>query len=340
MSRRQAVVMGGGTGTSVVLSGLKKHDLDLTAIITVADSGGSTGRLRDEFGFLPVGDLRQSLAALAPDDEQSWIRRLLLYRFSQGEGLGGHNLGNLILTALQDMVGSTPEAVQIAGQIFRLSGSIYPVTSENVELLIEYDDGTVVVGEHHLDSPSLGGRRVRKIHLSQRASLYPPARKRILEADLVVIGPGDLYGSILPNYVVSGAREAFRDTSAAVVYVVNLMTRHGQTHEMSASAHVEELRRYMGRYPDYVIVNTGPIAPGVLEAYEKENEHPVANDVNPGPFQVIACNLVSLAQVRPQPGDAIRRSVLRHDETALADALLTVLDERREGAAGALTAES
>ena len=146
------VVIGGGTGTSTVISGLKSKHVRLTALISVADSGGSTGRLRDEFGFQPVGDLRQSLAALAKTGSQEWIRKLLLYRFTKGEGLKGHNLGNLILTALQDMAGSTTSALEIAEQVFQLHGEIFPVTTQNVQLEIKYDDGTVVLGEDHLNT--------------------------------------------------------------------------------------------------------------------------------------------------------------------------------------------
>ena len=143
---KKVVVIGGGTGTSMVLSSLKEHDgIDLSAIVSVADSGGSTGRLRDEFGFQPVGDLRQALAAFA---EKDWIKNLLLYRFNKGHGLEGHNLGNLVLTALQDMTGSTAKAIEVASKIFRLQGHIYPITTKPVNLVIEYSDGTVEIGEH------------------------------------------------------------------------------------------------------------------------------------------------------------------------------------------------
>lgn len=168
--RPSIVVIGGGTGTFVVLSGLKNQPVDLTAIITVADSGGSTGRLRDEFGFLPVGDMRQSLAALAKENSQSWIRDILLYRFSTGRELKGHNLGNLILTALQHLAGSTPKALELAGKIFRLDGKIYPSTLANVQLETHYQDGSVQIGEHKLDDKKYGGKKIQKVSLKPSAS--------------------------------------------------------------------------------------------------------------------------------------------------------------------------
>src|SRR3989339_1483070 len=160
---KKVVVIGGGTGTSTVVSGLKHKPVEITALVSVADSGGSTGRLRDEFGFQPVGDLRQTLAALAKENGQKWIRKLLLYRFSKGEGLKGHNLGNLILTALQDMAGSTENALEIAEKVFRLRGKILPITNENVQLEIHFDDGTVLLGEHWLNQHSLGERKIKHI---------------------------------------------------------------------------------------------------------------------------------------------------------------------------------
>lgn len=324
----QVVVIGGGTGSFVVLSGLKKHNLDLTAIITVADSGGSTGRLRDEFGFLPVGDLRQSLAALAQENDQSWIKNLLLYRFSHGKGLKGHNLGNLILTSLQDMMGSTPKALETASKIFRLEGRIYPVTTKNVDLVIEYHDGTFLIGEHQLNPKNVGGRQIKKIRLSPKAAIYQKAKKSIQAADIIIIGPGDLYASILPNFVVTGAKKALKKSKAKIIYIVNLMTRYTQTHNFSATDHVEEVARYLGRYPDCVVVNSGTIPPKLLKNYRKENEFPVKNDLRSNKYQVIKSTLAGISKAKQLRSDTVKRSLLRHNDKKLTNILLKLIKEK------------
>jgi len=325
---KKIVVVGGGTGTFVVLSGLKQHPHDLTAIVTVADSGGSTGRLRDEFGFIPVGDLRQSLAALAHENDQSWIKDLLLYRFSQGKGLKGHNLGNLILTALQDMADSTPKALEIASKIFRLKGHIYPVTTQNVQLIVDFEDGTSITGEHHLNPGKTGGKKIKAIKLFPSAKLYSKAKDAIESADLIIFGPGDLYASILPNLVVSGAKRAYKTAKAKIVYIVNLMTRYTQTHGFTAKDHVEEVKNYLGRYPDYVVVNSNSIPKSVQVSYQKDNEFPVINDLNSKHYQVIRDSLASIAKTKQQKGDIVQRSLLRHNENKLTKILLKILYQK------------
>ena len=324
LNRPRIVVIGGGTGTFVVLSGLKNESVDLTAIVTVADSGGSSGRLRDEFGFLPVGDFRQSLAALAQENDQSWIRELLLYRFSKGRELKGHNLGNLILTALQEMAGSTPYALEIAGKIFRLDGRIYPSTIQNVQLVTSYTDGTKVVGEHHLDEKKQGGKQIKSVSLKPEAKFYGKAAQAIKHANLIILGPGDLYGSLIPNLVAKGAKVALRQSQAKIVYIVNLMTRYTQTHHMTAKDHVEKLSSYMGRQPDVVIVNTGKIPPQILTAYGKEHEFPVTDDLN-GEFRVIRGDFVSTKAIKQKKVDVVQRSLLRHDQQKLTQAIMKLL---------------
>lgn len=327
--KTRVVVIGGGTGTFVTLSALKylqRDDLDISAIVTVADSGGSTGRLRDEFGFLPVGDLRQALAAMANSHEQNWIRELLLYRFSKGSGLGGHNLGNLILTALQDLTGSTAKAVDIASKIFRLNGHIYPVTSSNIQLVIEYQDGTIEIGEHLLDDDKKhGGDKIIAIKTSPRAIIYPQAREAIERANYVIIGPGDLFGSILPNLIVGGVAVAIKKSNAKFIYVVNLMTRYTQTHNMTAQDHVQTVERYLGRELDIVIINEAPIPPAVLARYRQQHEQPVMDDMNNNSHQVLRMKLLTTAKVKYQQGDSIHRSYLRHDFIKLVPLLRRIL---------------
>lgn len=313
------VVIGGGTGTFVVLSALKEiSGIDLSAIIAVTDSGGSTGRLRDEFGFLPIGDIRQALAAMAVENGRRWIRDLLLYRFIKGSGLEGHNLGNLVLTALQDMTGSTAKAVEIASKIFRLHGHIYPVTTENVQLAVEFDGGKIVVGEHQLDDPKLGGKHISRAWTQPSATIYQKAARAIERADMVIVGPGDLYGSLIANLCIDGMKQALSKNRGKYVYILNLMTHYSQTHGMTLSQHILEIVKYGGRRPDVVLVNTRPLPEVVLAAYQKNHEFPVVDDQDETKdIQVIRLPLASRKIIKLRPGDDVPRSLVRHDEVEL-----------------------
>lgn len=318
MEPKRIVVIGGGTGTAVVLSALKQlSQVEITAIVSVADSGGSTGRLRDEFGFAPVGDLRQALASLAHPKDQVWIKDLLLYRFNKGKGLEGHNLGNLILTALQDMTGSTAKAIEIASSIFRLKGQVLPSTTATIDLVIEYEDGTFIIGEHHLNPDHSGGKKIRRVRLSPHATLYSKAKASLLAADLIIIGPGDLYASILPNLIVKSMRSTLLATKAPVVYLVNLMTSFTQTHGYTAKDHVGVIEAAIHRPLTKIIVNSAKIPPAIVRAYQKFHDSPVVFNLESDP-RVIFAPLITTAQVPAQAGDVIPRSFLRHDATALA----------------------
>ena len=328
-------MIGGGTGTFVVLSALKAiSGMDLTAIVTVADSGGSTGRLRDEFGFLPVGDLRQALAALATEknsggNEQTWIRDLLLYRFAKGSGLEGHNLGNLILTSLQDMTGSTAKAVEVASKIFRLHGHIYPITTQNIQLVIEYQDGTVEIGEHVLDdSVKHAGDKILSLKTSPQAVIYDKAKAAIEKASVIIIGPGDLYGSIMPNLIVNGAPTAFQRSGAKLVFMMNLMTRYTQTHNMTAGDHLAVIERQIGRKFDAVIINNEVIPAKILTAYREQHEYPVLDDLNGNQGRkIIRAHLLKPALAEQKKTDAVHRSYLRHDPIKLSKVLKKIIYE-------------
>lgn len=316
MSKIKVVTMGGGTGTFPVVTALKLLDFEISAIVSVSDSGGSTGRIRDEFGFQPVGDLRQSLAALADMKSQKWIQKVLLYRFSKGTGLQGHNLGNLILTALQDMTGNTTESLEIAEHIFDLEGSVIPVTASNVSLQIHYEDGTVAVGEHILDNETEKPKKIKTISLIPECTTNPPAKQALLEADYIIIGPGDLYASLLSTLVVSDVKEIFSQVTGKIIIMSNLMTRLTQTHNMTAKDHVTVIEEALGRKVDYVIVNNQPIPSEVLQQYSESNEFSVVDDLGTT-SHIVKADLLLDQMIFKEKNDTAHRSLLRHDAKKL-----------------------
>jgi len=320
--QKQVVVIGGGTGTSVVLAGLKHFPLDLTAVVPVTDDGGSTGRLRDEFGFLPVGDARQCLAALSTDGDD--FRQLLLYRFDRCQGLKGHNLGNLILTALEDLLGSEPAALTAAAKIFRLKGRVLPVSLKLVKLVAEYGSGKTIKSEHQIEVNHLNGDRIIKLATEPVARVNPEVKQAILAADLITIGPGDLYDSLMANLVIKGMPLALRKTKAKLVHIVNLMTLNSQTSDMSAKDHLKVIEDYLGRSIDWIIINKQPIPKSIKQAYGRYGEFPVKDDLGQDQ-RVIRRRLLAGGIFQKPKGDTLKRSLLRHDSVKLAKTLVNLL---------------
>jgi uncharacterized cofD-like protein len=324
MTKIKAVAMGGGTGTFPVVTALKTLDLDISAIISVSDSGGSTGRIRDEFGFQPVGDLRQSLAALAKEDGQEWIQKILLYRFSKGSGLKGHNLGNLILTALQDMTNNTTESLMIAEKVFDLDGSVIPVTASNVDLKIHYSDGSTAVGEHILDISEKNPKQIDHISLIPECTLNEPAKISLENADYIILGPGDHYASILATLAVPGIKKAFEKSEAKIIYISNLMTRRTQTHGMTILDHLKEVEGAIGKKVDRILINESKIPEEVLKMYADEEEYEVEDDLN-GDDRIIRAKLLLNETFIKSKVDTAHRSFLRHDAKKLALTLKKLL---------------
>jgi len=328
--KAKIVVIGGGTGTHTVLRGLRRYadDLDISAIVTMADSGGSSGRLRDEFGQLPAGDVRNALTALAADgDEQDLLmRQLFEYRFDRGTGLSGHNFGNLFLTALTDILGSESAAIAATSRILRISGRVVPVTLEQADLIAEYSDGTILTSEHDIDTYACSpGVRIVSLRLSRPVVINPEAVLALKTADLIVIGPGDLYTSVLANCIVPGFADTLKAVSGSVVYVSNLMSKVGQTLGMNAAEHLTEISTYIGRMPDAIIVNSSPLPESVVRHYVEEGSHPIENNCLDSACRVYALPLISKLIYDQVPGDKLARSLVRHDSDALATAILSVL---------------
>jgi uncharacterized cofD-like protein len=311
------VVIGGGTGSYTLLRGLKKHTDRITAIVSMFDSGGSTGRLRDEFGYLPPGDVRRCLLALAPEEGDTLtLRQLLDHRFTRGKGLEGHNFGNLLLTALKDITGGELEAIEAMARILHIRGRVLPVTLGNSHLVAELEDGSLVRGETNIDIPQHDSRlRIRRIILEPNAQALPAALDAIHAADIIAIGPGDLYTSVLPNLLVDGIAEAIRSSKAAKVYICNLMTKPGETHGLTAAEHLREIMHYLGGPVDAIVCNSRKGSSELLSRYEAEQKYPV--QVNAGDIIRTGVRLIH-EDLITEP------TLIRHDSQKLAAAVLSV----------------
>jgi uncharacterized cofD-like protein len=326
MANNKIVCLGGGTGTSVALSGLKKYSCDLSAIVSMADDGGANKIIRDEFGLLPTSDIRQCFVALAENDstsEQS-LRKLFTYRFHKGHGFGGMTFGNLFMVALTDIFGSQIEAIKKTSEILKIKGKILPITLTDSKLAAVYENGEKVVGEHLIDEPKHDGSlKITELSLEPPSEAYPEAVKAILESDVVVIGPGDLYTSLISGLVVKGISEALMATQAKVAYVLNLMTKYGQTSGFTARNHIEILEKYLGKgCLDYILVNSGPIPQEALKKYEEAKEALIYDDLKDDYFKIIRSDLLSNKEIKEIPGDSLKRSFIRHDSDKLAKVIM------------------
>lgn len=327
--KKNIVVIGGGTGTYTVLSGLKKHTkngISLSAIVTVADSGGSTGRLRDEFGYLPVGDFRMALAALADDNDL--LRRLFLYRFDRGNGLSGHNFGNLFLVAMTDILGSEERAIEFAGRVLRVSGKVIPVTTKDVTLMATFENGATIEGEDLIDEPNGrdGTLRIKRLWIDPPGEITKDADRAIRQADLIVLGPGDLYTSTLANIVVDGVPQALRASRARLACITNLMSKYGQTHGFTTGDFVGEITKYAGRAPDYCLVNTAPLPSDIIERYREQHEFPIEDSAGNFDGEIVRGDFLSPEEITKPGGDVLHRSLIRHDSDKLATALIRLLE--------------
>lgn len=322
---KNVVVIGGGTGTFTVLSGLKKYPhLALTAIVTMADDGGSTGILRDEFGVLPPGDLRQCLVALAKDG--SVLRKLFNHRYEKGS-LAGHSFGNIFISTLEQVTGSLDKALDTIGNILKIKGSVVPVTLSKVRLIAKLKNGKVLTGENEITSYQLLSRfGIDSLSLSPKARVNPKALTAIAQADLIVVGPGNLYASLIPNFLVRGIGTALARSKAKKVYVANLMNKHGHTDDFTVADYVKALEHYSAPCSfDVVIYNTKKPPRALLTKYSDEGEPVSARHELRERYQVIGKDLLSRSREKPQKKDLLRRTLIRHDSDKLATAIVSLI---------------
>jgi uncharacterized cofD-like protein len=322
--------MGGGTGMSTVLRGLKRHLLrrsgdgidspeterpwisELTAIVAVTDDGGSSGLLRREFGMLPPGDLRNCIVALA--DDEHLLAHIIAHRFRSGGALGGHSVGNLLIAALTEMTGDFTQAIKLASEVLALQGRILPATAADVTMAALVEDGSIVRGETNITASQ---QPIVEVMLEPRSPQpQPEALEAIASADLIVVGPGSLYTSLITNLLVRGIPEALAGAHATRVYIANLMTEANESLGLSIAEHIERIYEHAGRpIFDYALVNTGAISPIIRERYAAEGAEPTQADIQ----------RIEAMGIRCITGDFVAEGdVLRHAADRVTDALLAL----------------
>jgi len=312
------VAIGGGTGLSTLLRGLKAYTANITAVVTVADDGGSSGRLRNELGIPPPGDIRNTIVALA--DTEPLMERLFQYRFTWGEGLRGHSFGNLFIAAMSEVTGDFEEAVRESSKVLAIRGRVLPSTSEHVVLGAEFEDGSTVTGESAIPK---AGKRIRRVFLVPGdVAPHEEALEAIRRADAIILGPGSLYTSIIPNLLVGGIGDAIRKARATKIYVCNVMTQPGETDGYGAYDHVKAIEDHVGPgLIQYVIVNGAGVSPAAAARYKTEGAYPV----DPEPEKLERAGLIPIVEELIDDSNYVR-----HDTEKLAQVLIEVLSRTHE----------
>lgn len=317
---KKVVVIGGGTGNFTVLRGLKYYPLELSAVVSMADDGGSTGILRDELGVLPPGDVRQCLVALS--NSSRLMRSLMNYRFENG-GLGGHSFGNLLLSALEKVTGSFERAVEEAARILYIKGKVIPVTTHQVRLKMILNNRKVLEGEREIYLSQEIDQGYKSIYLEPFAKVNSRVIEELKSADLLVIGPGGLYTSLIPNLLVDGMCQAIRSSPAKKVFILNLMNRKGQTTGFKASHYLKELTQFLGQDVfDYMLINRQKPPEDLIDVYAAEGDL-VENDLDDK--RVISADLLGKLS-EPSAKDLMKRNLIRHDSKKLAQELVKIVD--------------
>lgn len=329
------VILGGGTGTFVVAQALKNLNVHVTAVLTMVDDGGSNKVLRDEFGLLPTSGIRQCIVALS--ENSTMLRELFTYRFHQGEGLNGMTFGNIFMAAMADIMGSQKKGIEETCKLLNVKGTILPITYGDARLVATYEDHSEVFGEHHIDDPKGEGHdgtlRIISVRTEPACEISEEAKAAILNADLVILGPGDFYTNTVANLVVDGAVDAIKQTTGKVCFISNLMAKYGETYGYTLKDFFIDLEKYMPLDAiDYVLINNNMNFPtNLLKLYEQEHDMPIQDsltesDVHPN-VELIRKDLLSQKVQEKAKGDTLNRSVVRHDPQKIAATISELLQK-------------
>lgn len=314
LNRGPAVtVIGGGTGLSVLLRGIKSVTSNITAIVTVADDGGSSGRLREDLGIIPPGDLRNCLVALA--DTEPLMEKLFQHRFGGAGDLAGHSFGNLFIAAMTEVLGDVEKALKESSKVLAVRGQVLPASTQRVRLMAEMTDGTIIAGESQIP---LANKRIKRVYLHpEEVEPVNSALEAIREADAIILGPGSLYTSVLPNLLVKGVAEALRQSQAVKIYICNVMTQPGETDGFTASGHVKAILDHVGPgVIDYVVVNSQQVACNLQEIYASQGAYPVLVDkdaLSEMAVKVVEANIIS------------ETNLVRHDPVKLSRTIISMV---------------
>jgi uncharacterized cofD-like protein len=322
---KNIVTVGGGTGSYTILSGLKNiPDVSLTALVSMADDGGSTGVLRDELGVLPAGDVRQCLVALS--EHSDIVRKLMNYRFEEGT-LKGHSFGNIFLAALEKVTGNFIEGVEVASEILKVNGKVVPVTSNKALLSISLLDGNTIEGEDKINHFNIQESGIKEIFYKNNVKINENAREAILKADYIILGPGNYYCSVIPNTIVSGFKEAILESKAKIILPINLTNKLGHTIKWKVSNYVNDMEKHLGKLVDIILVNNEMPSKEQLEHYKLEEGDGVLVEDNFKDDRVVRAPLLSHVIFDKTKEDVlpVTRGFIRHDSEKLANCIQKII---------------
>ena len=308
---KKLVVLGGGTGQSVLLKGLKQFPFDITAVVSVCDDGKSTGKIREEFNIPAVGDIRRVLIALA--ETEDIVEKLVNYRFCSKGDFNGHTVGNLILAALTDIGGNLSSGIKLISDILNMKGEVLPLTDECVTLMGEMEDGEVIEGEHHI---TLSPKKIKKVFYKEKAKANKEVLEKIKESDAIILSMGSLYTSIIPNLLCKDVVKAIDNSNAKIIYVCNVVTQPGETDNFKASDHVKLLNKYLGkRKVDILVTNSEEIDPEIVKIYETQEQKDLV---------VVDSNNIKIEHIN-KPLIKVENNIIRHDNVKLALEIMNIL---------------
>lgn len=325
---KNIVTVGGGTGSYTVLLGLKNlENISLTALVSMADNGGSTGVLRDELGVLPPGDVRQCLVALS--EHSDVVRELMGYRFENG-GLSGHNFGNIFLAALEKVTGNFAEGVEIASEILKIKGKVVPITPDSATLSILLSNDKLIEGEDKIQNDSdIQKCGIKKIFYKKDIALNEHAKEAIVNADAIILGPGNYYCSVIPNLIVDGFKDAIRKSKAKIIFPVNLTNKLEHTSGWKVSDYVKDIEKYLGKSVDVILINNKKPTPEQTKLYELEEGKGVLVNDDFNDKRITRAELLSTVLAKPQYDEKMKatRGFIRHDSQKLAECIKKIIEK-------------